>query len=239
VPEYLSSDEFQRWSQGSATLFYSYGNRISSPTFAAYLCVAGAGKSFMMFFAIQYLEQSLRLTHTRRITHFYFDYSVKKSAVDVLASLLKQLASPLRNIPSCLQPLYRNFKPDGPRPDKAKLLQLFGDCAEEYPELFVFLDAFDECDPTLRWDIVWIIKHLHERRIKVWVTTQPRHLDELRMEGLDDAIESKVKAQETDVTRYLSGRLKNVKGDNELKAEIIRTISSGVDGMYGPDFWVS
>lgn len=193
----------------------------------------------MTFLAIQYLEGSLRLTHPPRITSFYFDYSVKKSAVDVLASLLKQLASPLENIPSCLKSLYGNFKPEEPRPDKAKLLNLFVQCAETYQEVFVFLDAFDECDPSLRGDIVSIIKHLHERKMKVWVTTQPRQLDELITEGLDDAIKAQVKAKETDVTRYLSGRLTNVKADNELKALIIRTISSGVDGMYGPDYYVN
>jgi hypothetical protein len=238
VPEFLSSGEFQQWSQGSATLFYGYGNRISALTFAAYSCVAGAGKSFMTFLAIQYLKQSLRLTYPPRITYFYFDYSVEKlELVDVLAGLLKQLASPL---PSCLKTLYGNFiEPGGPRPDKAKLLELFVDCAEEYPEVFVFFDAFDECDSTLRVEIVEIIKHLHERKIKVWVTTQPRQLDDLVTEGPDGAINAEIKAKETDVTRYLSGRLKNVRVDNELKAEIIRTISSQVDGMYGPDLCVS
>ena len=169
----------------------------------------------MTFLAIQYLEQSLRLTYPPRITYFYFDFSVKKSVVDVLAGLLKQLASPMRNIPSCLKTLYGNFKTEGPRPDEAKLLELFVDCAEEYPEVFVFFDAFDECEPTLRVDIVSIIQHLHERKIKVWVTTQPRQLDELVTEGPDDAIKAEIKAKETDVTRYLSGRLKNVK-DNDV-----------------------
>jgi hypothetical protein len=161
---------------------------------------------------------------------------VKKSAVDLLASLLQQLASPLENIPSCIKPLYGTFTPEGPRPDKAKLLDFFVECAEAYPQVFVFLDAFDECEPTLRGDIVSIIRRLHDAKIKVWVTTQPRLLDDLETEGLNDAIRAEIIAKETDVARYIKGRLFNVKIDNRLKTEILDMISSGVDGMYHPAF---
>jgi hypothetical protein len=211
---------------------------------AAYSTVAGAGKSFMTysftsnltnksFFAIQYLEESLRLHRPRRITYFYFDYSVKKqSAVDLLASLLKQLASPLETMPHCLNGLYGNFKPEAPRPDQEKLLELFVECAKAYPEVFVFLDAFDECDPTLCAHVVSIVKRLHKEKIKVWVTTQPGRLDDLATEGLNDAIKAEIKAKETDVARYVNAKLRKDSVDNKLRMEIVNTISSGVDGMY-------
>jgi hypothetical protein len=211
----------------------------------AYLSVAGAGKSFMTynfksnltnksFFAIQYLEQSLRLHHPRRVTYFYFDYSVKKSVVDLLASLLKQLASQLEDVPPCLKMLYGNFKLETPRPNQAKLLELFIECAKAYPEVFVFLDAFDECDPTLRADVVSIVKQLHEAKVKVWVTTQPGRLEDLATEGLNDAIKAELKAKETDVASYIRSRLPKNSIEKKLRMEIVDTISSGVDGMYEP-----
>lgn len=206
----------------------------------AYSNVAGAGKSFMTysfssnltnksFFAIQYLEESLRLHRPRRIVYVYFDYSVKKqSAVDVLASLLKQLASPLETVPHCLNGLY-DLKPETPRPNQEKLLELFIECAKAYPEVFVFLDAFDECDPTLRGHVVSIVKRLHKEKIKVWITTQPLRLEDLAMEGL---IKAEIKAQKTDVARYVSAKLPKNCVDNNLRMDIVDTISSGVDGMY-------
>jgi hypothetical protein len=152
--------------------------------------------------------------------------------VDVLASLLKQLASPLETVPHCLNGLYGNFKPEAPRPDQEKLLELFVECAKAYPEVFVFLDAFDECDPTLRGHVASIVKRLHKEKIKVWVTTQPGRLEDLSTEGLNDAIKVEIKAKETDVARYVSAKLPKDSVPNELKLEIVNTISSGVDGMY-------
>jgi hypothetical protein len=187
------------------------------------------------FHAIQYLEQSLRQHQVRRTAYFYFDYSVKQqSAVDVLASLLKQLASPLNKVPLCLNGLYQKFKPlaeEVPRPTKETLLELLLEFGKEYPQVFVFLDAFDECDAPLRVELVSIIQVLHDAKIKVWVTTQPGQLQGLEKGGLTDAVKAEIKAKETDVARYVRSNLTNVAIDDQLRTDIINTISSGVDGM--------
>jgi hypothetical protein len=151
--------------------------------------------------------------------------------VDVLASLLKQLASPLQAVPVCMKGLYRNFKTvSDPRPDQTKLLDLLIKFAEEYPGVFIFFDAFDECDPILRGHLVSIVKRLHE---KVWVTTQPGRLQDLAKDRLDDAIKVEIKAKETDVANYVRVTLlTHLNIDDELRTEIVDTISSGVDGMY-------
>jgi hypothetical protein len=183
------------------------------------------------FFSIQYLEQSLRLYQPRRVTYFYFDYAVKKSAVDLLASLLKQLASQLEDVPQCLKTLYQTYKPETPRPDQTKLLEFFVQCAEMYPEAYVFLDAFDECDPKLRKDVVSIVKRLHKAKIKVYVTTQPGGLEDLATDGLNDAVKAEIRAKEPDVRSYVMARLHD-DIEPKLRTKIINTISSGVDGMY-------
>jgi hypothetical protein len=153
--------------------------------------------------------------------------------VDVLASLLKQLASPLKTIPVCLRALYENFKTDSdPRPDQTKLLELLVQFAQAYPEVFIFLDAFDECDPVLRRQVVSIIKRLHEAKIKVWVTTQPGRLQDLAENGLKDAIKAEIKARETDVASYVRAKLPDGCFDDRVRMDIVKTISSQVDGMY-------
>jgi hypothetical protein len=145
--------------------------------------------------------------------------------------MLKQLASQLEDMPSCLKTLYRNFKPETPRPDQAKLLDLFIECAKAYPEVFVFLDAFDECDPTLRELVVSIIKQFQEAKIKAWVTTQPGGLEDLAKARLNDVIKAEIKAKRTDVASYVNAKLrKNI--ENKLREEIVGRISSTVDGMY-------
>jgi hypothetical protein len=155
-----------------------------------------------------------------------------QSAVDVLASLLKQLASSLESVPACLTGLYGNFKADNPRPDQATLLELLVEFAKESPEVFVFLDAFDECDPTLRGHVVAIVKRLHEAKIKVWVTTQPGRLRDLAKDGLKDAIKAEIKARETDVASYIRAKLPTEGIDDNLRMDIVNTISLAADGMY-------
>lgn len=155
--------------------------------------------------------------------------------MDLLASLLKQLASQLKDVPPCLKTLYQTYKRETPRPDQSKLLEFFVECAKAYPEVYVFLDAFDECDPKLRKDVVSIVKRLHEAKINVYVTTQPGGLEELAMQGLNDAIKAEIKAKEPDVRTYVMSRLPKDGIETTLQKDIINTISSGVDGMYDTD----
>jgi hypothetical protein len=244
IPEFLLSDEFQQWSQGPSNLLFCYGNRMLSSCVCRLLYYSWSWKVVHevqstsnltdgSFLAIRYLEKSLRLPQPRRIAYFYFDYSIKKqSAVDVLASLLKQLASPLETMPVCLKGLYGSVKSEDPRPDQAKLLQLLVEFAEAYPEVFIFLDAFDECDRRLRGHVVSIVKRLHEAKIKVWITTQPGRLQDLEKDGLKDAIEAKIEANKTDIASYITAKLPTDGIDDNLRRDIVGTISSGVDGMY-------
>lgn len=141
--------------------------------------------------------------------------------MDVLASLLKQLASPLQTVPECLKGLYRNSKASDPRPDQAKLLELLVEFASAYPEVFIFLDAFDECHPALRGHVISIVQSLHAAKIKVWVTTRPGGLPDLARDGLKDAIQTEIKVKERDVMNYLKGKLINLEIDDDLRTEIV------------------
>jgi hypothetical protein len=129
--------------------------------------------------------------------------------------------------------LYRNFQTvSDPRPDQAKLLDLLVEFAAAYPEVLIFLDAFDECDPTLRGHVISIVQRLHEANIKIWVTTQPGRIQDFVKDGLKDAVKAEIKAKKLDVMSYVTAKLISHDIDDNLRTEIIDTISSGVDGMY-------
>ena len=98
--------------------------------------------------------------------------------------------------------------------------------------MFILLDAFDECGLKLREDIIKIVKRFHGEEIKVWVTTQPGRLPALMTEPLNSAITVEIKAEDSDVERYVRSNLPESGIDDDLRMEIVNKIVSGVEGMY-------
>jgi len=137
-------------------------------------------------------------------------------------------------MPSCLKELYSDFEPESPprKPSLSRLIDLFVKCAKEYPQVFVLLDAFDECSLNLRQDVIKIVTQFHVEKIKVWVTTQHGRLSALTTGPLNGAITVEIKADDGDVERYVRANLSDSDIDDELTTEIVKKIVSGVNGMY-------
>jgi hypothetical protein len=96
--------------------------------------------------------------------------------------------------------------------------------------VFVVLDAFDEC---LKWreEIVSIVGQLYDSGVRVYITTQPHLLDHLLVKPLQGAVRQEISASESDIKDYVEKNLQPGL-DKKLKGETIRTVFSGVDGMY-------
>jgi hypothetical protein len=172
---------------------------------------------------------------TARIVHFYFNYqeTLKQTAADLVACLLKQLIVPLgTRFHPCIQRLYENLlaDPQIPRPGLPTLLEAFIQCSKQFGRTFVMLDAFDECDQndTERERIVNMIEQLDNAGISVFVTAHTHSLETLkrtRSAGVE------IRAHPDDIQYYIEANLSNSVND-ELKSKIVKAISEKADGLY-------
>jgi hypothetical protein len=79
------------------------------------------------------------------LVYFYFDFSdaSKQNAVGCICSLVRQLAVEAKKIPDSLEKLYINKV--GYTPSLQELLSVFKDIMSDFDQVFIVLDALDEC----------------------------------------------------------------------------------------------
>ena len=166
------------------------------------------------------------------VVYFYFDSQDDQTAKKMMKSLLKQLLFQLEELPQCLTELWEEFihKGDPPFLQLSTLVDLFVTSSKDLSSLRVMLDGFDECNLSMREDLLKSVVHQFNRSgIRVCITTQTWLLPDLS-KVVPDTPCLQISADMRDVEEYLKANLRDGIKD-ELKTEVIRTISSGVGGM--------
>ena len=201
--------------------------------------------SLRIFFFIADLQSSLvvdrflRYTNDRinpriGVIHFYFDYKYqsKQKAEDVIRSLLKQSVYELDSILEEVKSAYQQASEKGQQPNIKALIDLFIACSRKFAQIFIFLDAYDECAESERKSLATFFRHLDAgANIRTYVTTGNHLRTELKT-LFPSVGELEIIAAERDVTTYLTDQLADRKIKEELKQKIIKTISTQADRMY-------
>lgn len=165
------------------------------------------------------------------IAYVYIDYQnqVQQSPVNIIASLLKQLALRVEEAIPELQTLHKDFSSRGERPELRNLLHALISVSARFLATFVILDALDQCDENHRATLLGIIKQLTEAQVKVFTTSRP-HLREVR-EFFHNAVNIEITAETRDIETYLRKRLdvQKRRGD-EPTSDAIETFQIGAQG---------
>lgn len=176
------------------------------------------------------------------VIYFYFNYQDPKSqsAEDVVACLLKQLIYQSASLPENLESAYDRWVSSGTlKPNLDTLVELLADCGESFDRVFILCDALDECLEAERLKLISRFQRFTECGFKLFVTTRP-HLVDID-EGLLRELEITpsemlaISADKGDVEKYLNEELEKedeLREDPDLKTDIIKKISAGVDGQY-------
>jgi hypothetical protein len=166
------------------------------------------------------------------VVYFYFDSQEGQTANKMMKSLLNQLLSQLDELPPCLTELLKQFSPKTPHPDPAlsTLVDLFVTSSKDVPSLRVMLDGFDECDRPMRENLLKsVICRCYQSGTRVGITTQSWLLSDLS-KVVPETPCLQISADSRDVGEYFEANMRDGIKD-ELKTEIVRTITSGVGGM--------
>lgn len=141
------------------------------------------------------------------IAYIYFDYkSEEKQTGDyIVRTLLKQLLSPLDLVPPELGEVYDSCCSEFKDPEKVVLSSQLLSATAKFSNVFIMLDALDECSNQTLKEVIDLIRRFKDSGIKVFCTFRPFINIEDRL-GVPIHL---IDAHDDDVRNYLSIRLNN------------------------------
>ena len=170
------------------------------------------------------------------VLYIYCNYKerVVQTPVNIVASLLAQLIRYMSIIPKDLREYYDQFQKIGLRPDLKDLSSVLQDQLKTCSRAFIIVDALDEySDRDAARAVVTAVLLNLQKHANLMVTSRklPSITDTFVM-----ATQVEIRAQEADLRIYLDEEVgllaPCVRRKSELKALVIESIVTAVDGMF-------
>ena len=188
---------------------------------------------------VDHLDDRVKLTGGR-LLYFYFDYrqQSEQTPFNVLVTLLRQLLSTISSFPNAASDLYKRIDKGQGLPGWKDLMTSFRNiCASSSEELFLVLDALDECDEkTHREPILDLLEFLSESNVRMLIISRPYPQD---INGaFADYPQIVIEASDSDIRAFLLEKITKSRRkssrfiDETLREEIIQSITSKSQGMY-------
>lgn len=219
----LDSSEFREWLHGSHSTLYCKG-------------IPGSGKTILTAIVVDHLRNQYS-RHSTGIAFLYCNYQrvETQKAVNLLASLLRQIAADCLSLPDSVTTLYEQHFPRGTRPSLEEISKSLHSVVENFSRIIIIIDALDECrnDDSTRSLILSENRKL-QSRFKTKLMATSRDIPEITQEFHGD-LELEVRASDTDLNCYLDEQMihlsKYVQRNEELKQKIKRGIIESAEGM--------
>ncbi|CAG8955087.1 hypothetical protein HYFRA_00007102 [Hymenoscyphus fraxineus] len=238
----LRKPEFVDWLNASASsILWLHG-------------IPGSGKSMLVARVIEYLK--LRTSADPDNTSLAYFYCTRNAneperaaPVEILRSVIEQLSCSAADLPVrlCVVDLYMERKKEakGRRPEKLELedcVQIILDLLEDNPATII-LDGLDECDPTLRRDLLDSLRTIIQKGsnvVKVFVSSRDDH-DLVHRLSQTPNLYIRASDNEEDITNFvLSGVDEAIQKEkilcgnvpSSLRETIVSTLVSQSNGMF-------
>ena len=139
------------------------------------------------------------------ITFIYFKYNETDQTFDnILSSLLKQLLQDSEDIPPDILSLYERHRDRKTSPKIDEISQALSTMIQSHEEVFCIIDALDECNEDLRWELVEKLETLGPK-LRVLVTS--RYLDSIA-EELEEYHRFEIKANKADIELFIEHQIR-------------------------------
>ncbi|KAJ5186403.1 hypothetical protein N7449_011167 [Penicillium cf. viridicatum] len=221
----LKSSEFQHWlDQTNQTLFCPG--------------IPGAGKTIVTATVIHHLHATFRNDSSVGIAYLYctFKQQQEQGPVHLMTNVLKQLAMGQPTLPQALKDLYYRHKDHQSRPLLSEISSTVHDVAATYSKTFIIIDALDECQ-IVQNDLDVFIREIFDFQAvsKANIFATSRFIQHIESK-FQKATRLEIRADETDVERYLQGNLQDCQSlssqNASLRERIKHAIAKAVDGMF-------
>ncbi|KAJ5192088.1 hypothetical protein N7449_008230 [Penicillium cf. viridicatum] len=218
----LASDQYKHWLCTPRATLFCPG-------------MPGAGKTICSAILVDDLTTRFENKPDVGIAYIYcnFNRQDQQKAQVLLLSLLKQLSQKRTAVPDAVKDLYKRYKTTSTRPRFDEISKALHSVVSTYSDVFIVVDALDECESTCRTRVLGEIMKIHASAgVNVLATSRPTEINDLFKSG--DFLE--IRAHENDVRRYLDGNMFRLPGfvsrNTALQEEIMTVISRHVQGMF-------
>lgn len=231
---FLAHTQYQQWRQMPNSTLLCPG-------------IPGSGKSVMVATVVDDLQTYFQVRNDVVIAYLYcnFNRQAEQSLGRILATLTRQLFQERAQLPDTVKELYKTHRERATRPSVDELRHVLQSLLGLYSQVFVVIDALDECESGVRSDLLDDLAAIQDSRgrtINVLVTTRfiP---DTLQRFSQQPRIE--IRASQSDVEMYLSSQMpklaKCVLRNNQLQDAIKQHIVNAAEGMlvFGSSFRAS
>ncbi|GIZ49344.1 hypothetical protein CKM354_001237600 [Cercospora kikuchii] len=224
---FLKSDRYLDWKLGVTHHLWLNGK-------------AGCGKTTLCSLAIRDIRAYCQDRPGNGYAFFYISFSNDATfgKISLLRSLIVQLGGTGRALSVLLQ-LYDN--PRRSPPGEAELEYILSGCFEAYDQIYLCIDALDECpeDSNLLHNMIEYLQRLSQTRENVKFLLTSRDLPHIRsaMNRLGvESVNISTQATDEDIRQYVITMLSQdpilSRLDEETKAPIEQTIYQKADGMF-------
>jgi hypothetical protein len=158
----------------------------------------------------------------------------EQKARSLLAALLRQVVKPEHAVLPQVQAVLELCEKQKRKPSFKELSDLLHLVASSYAEVFIIVDALDECKATELPPFISELQRLQSKlpAVRVMATARPQVVSDVE---LVNAVHLDIFARRDDLERFIqgqSGRLsKQVQRDATLMEEVVSGIVAAADGM--------
>lgn len=239
----LSRQEFSAWGASKDSQFLQL---IGSP---------GIGKTMMSTFLIEVLKRKVEKSPDKLFAYFLCDDKDEKrrTPTSMLRSLIWQLLLQknelYRHIQSdfekhkdnrVFESLFENF---------SALWRIFQEmlCDEDAGEVFILIDALDECDSSTRNALLYGLRELLQAspnptaKFRILITCRPE-IDDIKYEldGMGVSLRMDSSEVNTDLSNYIEDRVKDLAKRKKYAQHVKASIKEALESQAGGTFlWVS
>jgi len=227
----LQSPTYSRWTEESASFLWLHG-------------IPGCGKTVLSTTAIENLKDDTRVN---LVLYFYFDFSdVQKQQLDhAIRALASQLydtgqADVRRHLEAC----FGSHSNGRRQPSLDTLRKTFQEMAQSAGELWVVLDALDECkvEQQHRSELLDWIRDVRASgsNVHLLVTSRPEHDIQsavAKWAPVDSAIPLQSELVQKDISSYIGWEVRHRKGLNrwhereDVQKEMEDALTDKANGM--------
>jgi hypothetical protein len=172
------------------------------------------------------------------VLYFYYDYKhqSQQTPFNVLSCLLRQLLSTHSTVPISAIEFNEELKETAGFPSWETLARTFLDACAESRQVYIVLDALDECDEDKnRRPILRLLQRLISTSVRTFITSRP-HCPDIN-EKLTPCTQITIEASESDLRAFLYAEIDNEcrrtsrTFDEALRERIVQTTIQNSRGM--------
>jgi Cdc6-like AAA superfamily ATPase len=223
----IQNEKYKDWKRSSGSLLWIYG-------------IAGCGKTILSSTIGEDLLSTSELDMSLAVAYFYFkgDDKDKRTSSGMLRSLLRQLFDRGKRTSDVLPEIYGN---GNQQPSSEQLLSSLGNISREFRDVFIVLDALDECEELETvFDILEDMERWTDSNVHVVFTSRETKDIKEFVDGLEinkSMIRLSAAVVKQDIRMYIRDRLrtdrnlKRWRNHPKVQEEIEDSLVDKSDGM--------